>query len=180
MVSGLRAFEISTGISLHFRSKTYDAVKYNFKTRASFHKRNDKYFFERLARRYPNEERLIEFVVLNHLDDGSSIWVGNMNEDRIEHHRAILETFGYHLKQNLTRYETFNGLIQNIYQDSTLDIHIKTVLDSLVDYTDQKISDDPLGIKEKQRQTITKYKPFIKQWIRLDKVREVIFQKFHT
>ena len=66
------------GIKLHFTSPKYDYFKFHGKTKAkaeAFEKRNDRYFFKKLANKY-NEKSLMDFYVANFLHD--DYWIGNL------------------------------------------------------------------------------------------------------
>ena len=76
------AYKLYQAIKLHFESDSYDVQRYNFKTSAkpqSFFKRRDKYYFAKLARKYPKSEDLVNFYVSNFVNDAK--WVGDMNEE---------------------------------------------------------------------------------------------------
>lgn len=76
------AYKLYQAIKLHFESDSYDVRKYNYKTSAkpqSFFKRKDKYYFAKLARKYPKTEELTNFYVSNFINDAK--WVGDMNEE---------------------------------------------------------------------------------------------------
>jgi hypothetical protein len=69
----------------HFGKSTYDYFKYAGKSRASvasFEKRKDKYWFERISRQRDDNE-IKEFFVANlvEADDSSSVWIGNVIRD---------------------------------------------------------------------------------------------------
>ncbi|RPG31810.1 MAG: hypothetical protein CBB72_011630 [Muricauda sp. TMED12] len=76
------AYKLYQAMKLHFESDSYDAIKYNYKTSAkpqAFFKRRDKYYFAKLAKKYPKTEQLTEFYVSNFVNDAK--WVGDMNEE---------------------------------------------------------------------------------------------------
>lgn len=78
------AYLIYNALKLHFESDSYDAVKYKFKTSArakSFLVRKDKYSFAKLARKYPNREQLIDFIVANMVSGDGPSWVGEIASD---------------------------------------------------------------------------------------------------
>ena len=61
-------------IRLHFQSPNYDFVKYNGEikcSRDSFMKRNDRYFFHKLAKRYNNRPEYQDFLVANFVTEDS-------------------------------------------------------------------------------------------------------------
>ena len=60
-------------IRLHFQSPNYDFVKYNGEikcTKESFMKRNDRYFFHKLSKRY-NRPEFQDFLVANFVTEDS-------------------------------------------------------------------------------------------------------------
>lgn len=66
----------------HFSKPNYDYFKYNGKSKASiesFHKRRDRYFFEKLSRQR-NDHEIKEFFVANFIecDDPQSLWIGQI------------------------------------------------------------------------------------------------------
>lgn len=81
--SGFASYVLYNALKLHFTTKQYDYFKYNGKTSAtqeSFLKRNDKYTFYKLSRKYSLEE-LQNFFVANFVDKDVH-WVGELsNED---------------------------------------------------------------------------------------------------
>ena len=55
-MTGFEAYRIYNAIRLHFNTD-YNAIKYHFKTNvspSSFEIKKERYFFEKLARTYPN------------------------------------------------------------------------------------------------------------------------------
>ena len=77
--SGFGAFCLYQCLKLHFTSKSYDAIKYNFKTNVSqttFLKNKGKYHFYRLSRKYTKDE-LKDFFVANFVY-GDSTWIGEL------------------------------------------------------------------------------------------------------
>ena len=62
------AYTLFSALKLHFESDGYDAIKYNFKTSArpnSFNKRKDRFFFAKLAKKYPTDAALKDFLIAN-------------------------------------------------------------------------------------------------------------------
>ena len=69
----------------HFTKKNYDYFKYCGKSRASldsFHKRKDRYFFERTSRQ-KNDEEIKAYFVANFAEcnDTQSLWIGEIIEN---------------------------------------------------------------------------------------------------
>lgn len=69
-------------IKSHFRKPKYDYFKYNGKTRASvdsFNKRRDRYWYDKMARKYTNKE-IIDFLVSNfaYTYNPQTLWIGTI------------------------------------------------------------------------------------------------------
>jgi len=67
-VDGFKAYKYYIAIKLHFTKDNFDVFKNrgNVKgTRDAFNARNDRYMFEKLARKYPVDKDLIQYYVAN-------------------------------------------------------------------------------------------------------------------
>ena len=67
-MDGFKAYKYYMAIKLHFTKDNFDVFKNrgNVKgTREAFNARNDRYIFEKLARKYPVDKDLIQFFVAN-------------------------------------------------------------------------------------------------------------------
>lgn len=76
--NGYNAYKTYLAVKSHFTHASYDYFKYDGKTRATvatFEKRTDRYFFEKLAKKY-NESELLEFFVSNFLMN-DQLWIGD-------------------------------------------------------------------------------------------------------
>jgi hypothetical protein len=77
------AYKLYCALKRHFQSDSYDYFKYNGKVKVSysaFEKRNDKYFFSKLAK----HKDPVGFLVAN-LYDNLDIWIGDLvNEQATE------------------------------------------------------------------------------------------------
>jgi hypothetical protein len=77
------AYKLYCALKRHFQSEAYDYFKYNGKVRASysaFEKRNDKYFFSKLAK----HKDPVGFLVANLYNSGD-VWIGDLvNESATE------------------------------------------------------------------------------------------------
>ena len=73
-MNGFEAYRIYNAIRLHFNTD-FNAVKYHFKTKAStpssFEMKKERYFFEKLARTYSNQNDLIAFYTSNFLKENT-------------------------------------------------------------------------------------------------------------
>lgn len=78
------AYQLFSALKLHFESDGYDAVKYCFKTSArptAFNKRKDRFFFAKLAKKYPSEQELKNFLVANFVHADSALWSGQLVDE---------------------------------------------------------------------------------------------------
>ena len=67
-MDGFKAYKYYMAIKLHFTKDNFDVFKNrgNVKgTREAFNARNDRYIFEKLARKYPVDKDMIQFFVAN-------------------------------------------------------------------------------------------------------------------
>lgn len=76
------AYKTYLALKNHFSKSNYDYFKYAGKSRASvasFEKRKDKYWFERISRQ-KNDNEIKDFFIANLLeaDDPNSVWIGNV------------------------------------------------------------------------------------------------------
>jgi hypothetical protein len=165
----------------HFNNVNYDYFKYNKKVRASvasFRKRKDIYFFERLSRK-KTEDEIKNYFVANFVecDDPQTIWIGEIiksGDSVYENWSRKIQSLRYMFKTETEVFiqkETFNEfffcergrhspLIQKHLQ-KVLSLETLVILDYILGYTTtyDKILDDPVW--EFLSGRISKYKPFI-------------------
>lgn len=187
-MEGMKAYNRYQALKLHFTTD-YDFVKYGGKVRKiseeSFLKRKDQYLFRKLERKYDDEE-LTNFFVSNFISQAGVRWVGEMNglesEKVYNAWRGRMETFSYHLKQDLEYIkdnddwkkcmvcvDTHPSLLK-MYMGGKINAETVIAFDIFVgDMLDRwnAMIDDPIIWPELYRQ-LSKYRPFV----RID--REVI------
>ena len=76
-MDGFEAYKHYLSLKSHFTSKTYDFFKYNGAVRAkrdTFERRNDKYFFQKLAKRKDVTNFLVSLFVYGNKD----MWIGDV------------------------------------------------------------------------------------------------------
>ena len=108
-------------IRLHFQSPNYDFVKYNGEIRCSqdsFMKRNDRYFFHKLSKRY-NRPELQDFLVANFAveDSVNPKWLtGDAAESNYKEwtkiQQSISRVFDQDLKTCIEYHKPFGGLFK--------------------------------------------------------------------
>ena len=104
VAEGFDAYKTYLALKRHFTSD-YDYFKYHGKVRAgveSFLKRNDKFFFRKLAKKY-DEKELVDFFVSNFIV--SDNWIGNLisqeSEDNYVRFKKRRESLSYHFDTEL-------------------------------------------------------------------------------
>ena len=95
----------------HFTKEKYDYQKYGGKSRAkidSFYKRKDRYFFEKMSRKYKDPE-IRNFFLANFVntDDPQGLWIGNIirsGETIYKEWQKRNESLFYHFKQKSEKF----------------------------------------------------------------------------
>lgn len=180
LMNGYQAYQIYQSLKLHFTTD-YDAVKYNYKTsvkQSSFERRRDRYFFEKLSRRF-NREELIQYFTSN-LIENQNVWIGDMSDKIYSAYVARYDKLTYMFDEDVkflcNKGYTFDQLcsITEDYAASPLlealrahEIRTETVvlLDILVNFLKRLRAtiSDPLGINKEMIDMLIKYKPIMLQ-----------------
>jgi hypothetical protein len=165
----------------HFSKKTYDYFKYCGKSRASldsFHKRTDRYFFERTSRQKNDDEIKAYFVAnFSTCSDPQSLWIGEIIRngefvytDWLKKIQSLFYTFKTEVEIFIQK-ENFKSLfsckkgrhpeILKKYLEGAISLETMVILDMILDYssTFDRILDDPVWETVSLR--ILKYKPFL-------------------
>lgn len=109
-MNGFEACKIMLALKLHFTTKSYDFSKYNGEvslTVDGYKTRKDKYFCEKLARKYPSRERLIDFAstVYAKVSHPKKLWTTDFfkkeNIDLYDSSIAWTDAYEYHFEQEL-------------------------------------------------------------------------------
>ena len=178
--NGYQAYQIYQSLKLHFTTK-YDAVKYNYKTsvkQSSFERCKDRYFFEKLSRRFKREE-LIHYFTAN-LIENQKVWIGDMSDEIYSAYVARYDKLTYMFDEDVkflyNKGYSFDQLctITEDYSASPLlealrahEIRTETVvlLDILVNFLKRLRAtiSDPLGINKEMIDMLIKYKPIMLQ-----------------
>ena len=191
-MSGFESYAIYNALLLHYNSDSYNAYKYHFKTRVSaksFEKRKDRYFFEKLGRKYDSDS-LKKFYTANILKDIK--WVGSMREEYFKELQSRLDSLTYRFKgdikllaeaeesfDKLCRCENGNNLIIDYLTSEKINIETVSILDSLVGFIKPllpKIS-DPLSFKKSQAMMASKYKYSLTN-IDMKKMQQIVIKEF--
>lgn len=121
MIQPIEAYQTYLALKRHFASGSYDFFKYNGKVRvnaSTFQKRKDRFFFEKLAKKYDTKDELAEFFVSSLVTD-PNIYIRNMvgfqAEERYiawkRHQQNLMYDFGQDVEFiSETRIESFEDL----------------------------------------------------------------------
>lgn len=197
-MTGFDTFRIVTAIKMHYSNKSYDVFKYNFKAKhlnqTSFEKRKDRYFFEKLSKRFREEKDLISFTFANVLyseKNAAQVWVRDMNDEFHQRHTKYIQSFGYTLKNELkslpqmpldsllrAKGNNIPILVHELLKGSvkpetviTIDLctnFTKVLQDVIV----EKMLWPDISLK------IMKSCPFIRREVNLDKAKKILFDHF--
>jgi len=174
-MNGYQTYQIYQSLKLHFTTD-YDAVKYNYKTAVrqdTFERRRDRYFFEKLSRRF-NKEKLIHYFTAN-LVHNPKVWIGDMTEEIYNDYIARYDKLTYMVTQDMklmaekgysfddicstSDNNSTNPLLESLRAD---EIHFESVVlvDILVNFLKKLKRDlnDPLGINKEMIDLLLKYK----------------------
>ena len=149
MMDGYTAYRYYLAVKLHFTRDSYDifdkrgAVKY---TREQFDRRNDRMIFEKIAKKYPKDQDLVQYYVSN---------IAYGNESPVY---EIEESEGYYLnwikrKESITQvFKNDLGIIindaykNNLKKDSILDFTFNQQPSILTLYLGKRISLESVSI----------------------------------
>ena len=191
-MEAFQAFKTYVAIKNHFSSKTYDFFKYEGRTRASkatFEKRNDKYFFHKLSKR----RDVVDYLVANFLYNDSPAWIGDFinNEQSDRQYLKLVkvrESLTYTFSQDLdkleadfdTNFQVIEGqhpLVLRLFLQQEINIETMIILDDLVGFMkkwNRRITDPVVWPKVYFK--CKKYRPFFSY--DKDKMRSIVLQKF--
>lgn len=182
-MNGHKAYSIYRAVGLHFTQEKYDAFKYNFKANiksATFEKRNDRYIFDKIARRYPNENDLKLFFVDNIMSD--NVWVGDMSDEVYEKRNAHRQALSYNYEKEIKiiREEAYkynldfdgvckpnsnktDNILLNLYMSQKVSADTIAIIDHFVSFIKSLKNElnDPLEIAQSNLLILSKYQKFI-------------------
>jgi hypothetical protein len=163
-----KALRLYLAIKLHFKNESYDAFRYNFKTKTNIdiNKRKDKFFVGKLSQ-HPDPMGLL----ISNLSVTPSMWLGQMFEtealDRYRTWRKFQDAKTYLFREQIKQLgvESFTSLphqhpeILKLYLRKKLSLDTLVILDDLFKFTQYWNDDDP-AIRQ-TKFVMKKYRPFI-------------------
>lgn len=165
----------------HFTKKEYDYFKYCGKSRASinsFHKRKDRFFFERTSRQKTDNE-IKSYFVANFVEcsDSQNLWIGEIiknGEGTYKEWLKKIQSLSYLFENEINvfvRKDNFNELFEckkghhpellKLYLQKAITLETLVILNLILDFVkdfDSKL-DDPVW--ETVSLKIKKYTPFL-------------------
>jgi hypothetical protein len=194
-MTGFDAWRISSTIKMHFESERYDAFRFCFKAKnispRVFEQRNDRYFFDKLVKRYHKEDEIRRYAFAN-IFFGNNTWIGGMEDHHYVDYCKRLQTFSYRLKGNLKNLPQVplddllvptNGKLPIIIQralEGDLMMEIPLVLNGLTGFIAKikgKVNDALLWPELSMK--LIKATPFISIDIDLNKSKKIILDHFN-
>ena len=176
-------FEVYTtylGMKNHFTKDKYDFIKYSGRTRASvasFNKRRDRYFFERMSRKKDDNE-IVNYFIANFTshDDPGKVWIGEIIQNGETNfkewqrrNQSLSYIFGNEVEGIFTR-DNFDSYfrtqgqhpkILKAYMRKDISLETLVILDKILGFRsrlDKKL-DDPIWSTVSLK--MKKYKPFL-------------------
>ena len=187
-----QAYKTYVAIKNHFTSKSYDFFKYGGRTKASratFEKRNDKYFFHKLSKR----KDVVDYLVANFIYNDNTTWVGDFinNEQSDKHYLRLVkvrESLSYIFSQDLDRLEPSfdlnfqvqegqHPLVLRKYLQQEINLETLIILDDLVSFMrkwNRRIQDPIVWPQVYMR--CKKYRPFFEY--DKEKMKKIVLDKF--
>jgi len=174
-LNGFQAYQLYNAIRLHFNSD-FNAVKYNFKSRAnvgSFEMKKERYFFEKLARTYPNQNDLIAFYTSNFLKENTwctemkahvyKDWQGRLQSVSYlfsEDCKTILDQAENHDWEFTDLFKTRNTFLYDLYHSDIIEIETLCLFEMMLQKRWMQLhsSQDPLGVYENLTHRVYKYR----------------------
>ena len=117
IMDGFEAYCYSNAINMHFNTESYDAFKYNFKTRVtqrSYWGRSDKYQLTKIGKRFKRKEDIIKYFACHQV--AGNKWVGDMIRDEQTYTDFLkrIDSLSYNFRNELEEIsdESLDNLLQ--------------------------------------------------------------------
>jgi hypothetical protein len=184
-MDGFKAYKYYIAIKLHFTKDSFDVFKNRGTvkgTREAFNARNDRYMFERLARKYPVDKDLIQFYVANYAYGNENVvyaieeaesylleW--NKRKQSItkiftdDLNKILMDAYKRKLKESSILNFTLNQYpsILNLYLGKQLGIETLRILDDLANLIEPWKQDTSMTLLwENEIRKVEKLKGFVK------------------
>jgi len=198
-MSGFDAYKTYLAVNNHFRNKSYDYFKYNGIVKAnqeSYTARKDRYFFEKMGKRFDHDE-LLKYLVSNFCESSDG-WVGELltGEKEIVYKKwkKRIESLTYSFEQDVDllreRVEDFNILfvasgkshpfLYKAYLMNKISLETMLILEYLVGYSRLWEKQSDMMLSEFVI-TLNKYKPFFFHFVQpqKDKWKKIVLDRWN-
>lgn len=153
-MDGFKAYKYFMAIKLHFTSEKYDVFEMNGRvsgSRATFERRNDRWLFEKLGKKFDTDHEYIQFLVANFAyghknvvyssdsDEYYRLWM-RRKESRTRQFQTDLDKIVNHLEMNripaekLYSVETGMPELLSLYLGGHVTIETMVILQDFEDY----------------------------------------------
>ena len=153
-MDGFKAYKYFMAVKLHFTTEKYDVFEKNGRvtgSRETFNRRNDKGIFEKLSRKFTNDQEYIQFLVANFAyghqnvvysiesDDYYSLWV-KRKESMSRVFQVDLDTITRYMEdynasfEDLYTIENGNPPLLNMYLGGHITLETMVILQDFDDY----------------------------------------------
>ena len=164
-MDGFKAYRYYLAIKLHFTTDKFNVFENrgNVKgTREAFNARNDRYIFEKLAMKRPNDKEIIQFFVSNFAyGNDTAIYAGQEAEDNFQEwqrrKQSVTKVFVDDLASMITYIET-NKLKHSAlfnFTENEYPVALKMFLGRKISIESLRIIDDLTGVLDKWKDNPT-------------------------
>ena len=101
-------YKMYLAMKLHFTTDQYDYFKYNGKVkfnRDTFNKRNDRFFFSKLGKRFDDHE-CMKFFLANFLKKQNA-WVGDLSDESYNSWQKVIESLQYQFSNDVSEIRNY-------------------------------------------------------------------------
>lgn len=165
MIDAFQTYKYFMAIKLHLTTDRYDVFKSNGKvsgTRTTFDKRNDKFLFEKLGRKFTQPRELIEYFVSNVAYGNKNVIYSGESDEHYDTWIKRKESRSYIFQQQLQYIQ--NYLIDNhLSYEDLFDIH-NNVPELLKLYVGGHVHLETMVIINDIENFLPQWKPLVMLW----------------
>ena len=157
LMQPIDVYQMYCAMKAHFSKSSYNFIKYGGKTkvsRDSFWKRNDRYFFVKISKKYNNDE--IKDYLLSNFIQNRNGYIANFNDQNYENwldrRMMFYNIFQQELKPFVNNFEPLfeikdgnHPTLLKEYLGKRVSLETMVILDELVDFSkkwDEQLGDD--------------------------------------
>ena len=157
LMQPIDVYQMYCAMKAHFSKSSYNFIKYGGKTkvsRDSFWKRNDRYFFVKISKKYNNDE--IKDYLLSNFIQNRNGYIANFNDQNYENwldrKMMFYNIFQQELKPYIKNFEPLfeikggnHPTLLKEYLGKRVSLETMVILDELVDFSkkwDEQLGDD--------------------------------------